>query len=179
MVMKNVSRRAPYGFCAIDFELWCDDPASACAVAIARVRDGEVVRAFYSQIKPPDGMFLDSGYMATPGFVANDAIFAPTFAELWPSMRDFIGDDYLVSRNSRFNLDVLRSCIRRYGLEYSVPRFDDADPERYGTDPFARYFSREVSPHEAMGEALASAKAYLEAAVWRESWSSLVNMAMG
>ena len=54
-------------FCAIDFETGSYPRASACAVALVRVRDGEIADSFYSLIKPPEEMGILRSFTAIHG----------------------------------------------------------------------------------------------------------------
>jgi len=104
-------------FVAIDFETANRNHASACSIGLVRVRDGQIAERHYSLIKPPQG--LDEFSHFNTGIHGIDAAMvheAPTFDGAWPTIREFIGDDVLVAHNATFDMDVLRECLKIYGL---------------------------------------------------------------
>lgn len=159
-------------FCAIDFETACNQRASACSVALVRVRDGAVVDTFDTLLKPPVGMGILPSFTAIHGITMKDVAKAPDFAESWPGIRDFIADDFLVAHNSSFDRSVLKYSLEYYGIDYSVPRFECTvihsrkkwpELENHRLDTVSDYLGIELSHHEALSDALACAKIFIEA----------------
>ncbi len=159
-------------FCAIDFETACYQRASACAVALVRVRGGAVVETFQTLLKPPEGMGILPSFTAIHGITMRDVARAPDFAGIWPSMRDFIGDDFLVAHNSSFDRSVLKRCLEHYGIEYTMPRFECTVScsrkkwpglENHRLDTVSDHLGIELSHHEALSDALACARIFVEA----------------
>ncbi len=99
----------PLDFTAIDFETANSSSASACAVGLARVRDGEVVARASWLIRPPEGhdRFFDIN-VSIHGITADDVLSARTWTQQLPELLAFIGDDVLVAHNAGFDLAVLR-----------------------------------------------------------------------
>ncbi len=159
-------------FCAIDFETACYQRASACAVGIVRVRDGAVADTFYTLLKPPEGMGILPSFTAIHGITNADVAKASDFAGIWPRVRDFIGDDFLVAHNSSFDRSVLKYCLDYYGIEFPLPRFECTvirsrkkwpDLENHRLDTVSEFLGIELSHHEALSDALACAKIYIAA----------------
>lgn len=101
---------------SIDFETACFDKASACAVGMAKIRDGEITDEFYSLIRPPEEMEFIEEFKEIHGISREDVAVAPTFAEVWPKMKAFIGDDVLCAHNSRFDQSVLEAALEYYSI---------------------------------------------------------------
>ncbi len=101
----------PLDFTAIDFETANSSSASACAVGLVRVRDGQVVAQTGWLIRPPAGhdRFFEVN-IGIHGIAPADVADAPTWAEQLPAMSDFIGDDTLVAHNAGFDMRVLQSA---------------------------------------------------------------------
>ena len=102
----------PLDFTAIDFETANSSSASACAVGLARVRDGGVVERASWLIRPPAGhdRFFDVN-VSIHGITADDVRTARGWTAQLPDLLAFIGDDVLVAHNAGFDLAVLRrSC---------------------------------------------------------------------
>lgn len=100
-------------FTAIDFETAGPSRASVCAVAVCRVRDGQVVDEFSTLVHPPTGLESFSPrniaiHGITPDMVAN----APLWEDAFARVAEFIGDDPLVAHNAPFDRSVLeQACI--------------------------------------------------------------------
>ncbi len=159
-------------FCAIDFETACPQRASACAVALVKVRDGKLVDQYYTLIKPPYGMEILPNFTSIHGIRVRDVAYSPTFADAWPLMRDFIGSDYLVAHNSSFDKSVLKYCLAYYDIDFPLPSFSctvqcarKAWPMlmNHKLDTVSRYLGIQLKHHEALSDSLACAKIYLAA----------------
>ncbi|SBS70179.1 exonuclease domain-containing protein [uncultured Microbacterium sp.] len=111
-------------FTAIDFETANSSSASACAVGLARVRDGRIVATAGWLIQPPPGhdrfFELNTGIH---GIRAEDVVGAKTWSQQLPDLAAFIGDDVLVAHNAGFDMAVLRRACDATG--------DTVAPYRY------------------------------------------------
>ncbi|WP_270451933.1 3'-5' exonuclease [Kocuria marina] len=110
----------PVSFTAIDFETANRSPASACALGVVRVRDGQVVDTQYSLIRPPlghDG--FEPGNVRIHGIRPADVAHAPTFDLLWDWMCENISpedpDSVLVAHNAVFDTGVIKAANRACG----------------------------------------------------------------
>ena len=102
-------------FVAIDFETADPLPDSACAVALVRVEGGEIRDRFQSLIQPPRP---EVHFTHIHGLRWEDLADQPTFAAIWPAMRDFLeGAAFLAAHNARFDQGVLEACCRAAGVE--------------------------------------------------------------
>lgn len=99
----------PLDFTAIDFETANSSSASACAVGLARVRDGHVVATAGWLIQPPPGhdRFFELN-IGIHGIRPEDVSDAATWAGQLAALTEFIGDDVLVAHNAGFDMSVLR-----------------------------------------------------------------------
>jgi len=112
------NRRVPISFTAIDFETANGSPASPCAVGLVKVRDGKIVDSFVTYIQPPgEHNWFHEGNIKVHGIRPSDVDGAPTVAEAFPIMLDFIEDDVLVAHNAPFDMGVLRASAEYVGLE--------------------------------------------------------------
>lgn len=105
-------------FVAIDFETANHNRSSACAVGLAKARNGkiEIVRSFL--IRPPSSRFA---LTHVHGLRWEDVRDAPTFGELWPTLLSWFDDVELIAAHSAsFDRSVLRACCAMYGIR--VPR---------------------------------------------------------
>jgi DNA polymerase III subunit epsilon len=101
-------------FAAIDFETADYGRDSACAVAVVRVEGQAIVDRAYYYIRPPRRHFVFS-YLH--GISWNDVVDAPTFHQLWPSLRKRLaGVQFLAAHNASFDRAVLNTCCERARL---------------------------------------------------------------
>jgi DNA polymerase-3 subunit epsilon len=158
--------------CAIDFETACHNQASACAVGIARIREGQVAETFYTLIKPPKGMEILPFFTGIHGIHMEQVRDAPTFAEVWLRIQDFIGKDVLVAHNAGFDRGVLRASLSHYGISAIIPEFEctvelsrSAWPRLrdHKLDTVCEHLGIDLVHHEALSDAVACARIYLEA----------------
>ena len=105
-------------FVAIDFETATTRRDSACAVGLAAGCNGRVVLARTYLIRPPTAQFT---FTDLHGLDWEDVHDAPTFAELWPTLRAWIDDAaFVAAHNAPFDRSVLHACCARYRLR--LPR---------------------------------------------------------
>ena len=106
-------------FAAIDFETADYSRDSACAVAVVRVEGNAIVDCAYYYIRPPRSHFVFS-YLH--GISWSDVVDAPTFRQLWPSLRKRLaGVEFLAAHNASFDRSVLNTCCERARL--SAPSY--------------------------------------------------------
>ncbi|WP_405375476.1 MULTISPECIES: exonuclease domain-containing protein [unclassified Microbacterium] len=107
----------PLDFTAIDFETANSSSASACAVGLARVRDGQVVASAGWLIRPPAGhdRFFEIN-VGIHGIRPEDVADAASWSEQLPRLTAFLGEDVLVAHNAGFDMRVLRSACEATGL---------------------------------------------------------------
>jgi DNA polymerase-3 subunit epsilon len=114
----------PLDFTAIDFETANSSSASACAVGLVRVRDGEVVDKTGWLIRPPAGhdVFFELN-TRIHGIRAADVVHAPTWTQQLGALTAFAGDDVLVAHNAGFDMAVIKRACDATG--------DECPPYRY------------------------------------------------
>ena len=109
-----VARDAMTTFVAIDFETATTRRDSACAVGLAAGCDGRIVVSRTYLIRPPSAQFTFSDLHGLGWENVRDA---PTFAELWPTLRAWIADaPFVAAHNAPFDRSVLHACCARYRL---------------------------------------------------------------
>src|SRR6266513_2680778 len=103
-------------------------------VGAVRVVGGEIVDRFRTLVKPYRP--ITPGATEVHGYGDDAVREAPSFAEVWPAFRAFIGDDVLIAHNGQhFDIPVLRRLAReREGVQSLV---------FYDTLPLARSLSRD------------------------------------
>lgn len=108
-----------FDFTAIDFETMTAEATSACAIGIVRVENNVIVQKFYSLIKPiPDSRTKNLSFVhgITPDMVEK----APTFEQLWPTIKCFFEHQNIVAHNANFDMDVLDAVSDWYHIDFPV-----------------------------------------------------------
>lgn len=106
-------------FTAIDFETMTAEMTSACAIGLVRVENGVIVQKFYSLIKPfPDSRSHNNTHVhgITPEMVEK----APTFEELWPTIKGYLEHQIIVAHNAGFDMSVLDQTSDVYNIDFKI-----------------------------------------------------------
>ena len=150
-------------FVAVDFETMTPELTSACSIGLVKVINGVISQKFYSLIKPiPDGRIERNTFVH--GITDEMVVDAPTFKELFPVIKSFIGNLTLVCHNSSTDINVFRRCMAHYGLTgLDVDNYIDT-LELYGRGLKACCEDNGIDlsdHHDALADAEACAKLFL------------------
>ena len=177
----------PLDFTAIDFETANSSSASACAVGLARVREGRRVATAGWLIQPPPGhdRFFELN-IGIHGIRPDDVATAPTWVDQLDALTAFVGDDVLVAHNAGFDMRVLRSACEatdapcppyRYICSLQASRKTyDLDSYRLPSVAAAAGFL-DFAHHDATADALACAHIMIDTAL-RAGADDIVELAM-
>jgi DNA polymerase-3 subunit epsilon len=156
---------APDTWVAIDFETATREATSACALGLAIVRDGRVVRTESWLIQPP---FNEYEYRNSliHGMSAEDTELAPDFAEVWWEVAPLLAEGPLLAHNAPFDIRVLRALIASHQLvtpsyEYvctvALARKAFPDLRRHTLDVMCDHCGIALRHHDAASDAAACA----------------------
>ena len=162
-------------FVAIDFETASARRDSACAVGVAAGCGGRVVLSRIYLIRPPSGQFT---FTDLHGLRWENVRDAPTFAELWSTLRGWLADAaFVAAHNASFDRSVLHACCARYRLRPPRTRFVctvELARAQWGIRPtklpdVCRRLGIPLRHHDAGSDAVACARIVLaaEAEGWR------------
>lgn len=177
----------PLDFTAIDFETANSSSASACAVGLARVRDGHVIETAGWLIKPPAGhdQFFEVN-IGIHGIRPDHVAAAPTWTDQLGALTDFVGDDVLVAHNAGFDVRVLRTACEATDAPCPPYRYVcslQASRKTYRLDSYrlpnvaAAAGFLDFAHHDATADALACAHIMIDAAR-RVGADDIVELAM-
>lgn len=159
-------------FCGIDFETACGARGGACSVALVRVRNGKVTETWHSLINPPEWMTFREDFTDIHGLTRETVCSSPAFDVLWPEMKAFIGEDFLVAHNAPFDRNVLAGCLEYYNIDDALPRFECSlkaarkkwpELESHALDTVCEYLGFELDHHQALSDAVACSRIFVEA----------------
>ncbi len=86
------------------------------AIGIAVVAGGRITEEFFSYVNPEES--FDSFNTQLTGISAQTVASAPTFPMLWQKIEPLLSGGILVAHNAPFDLSVLKSCLRGYGISW-------------------------------------------------------------
>ncbi len=101
-------------FVAIDFETADFGRDSACAVALVRVENNQIVAKTHALIRPPRSRFQ---FTYIHGITWEQVRNEPAFGEVWPVLEEYLeGAKFFVAHNAPFDRGVLEHCCYAAGL---------------------------------------------------------------
>lgn len=159
-------------FCAIDFETANTSLDSACSVGIVKVKANVIVDEFYTLINQKNTWFRPDWIEDIHGITAEMTQDAPTFTELWPKMKTFIGRNRLAAHNIVFDAGVLRALLLTNQIDWDFPTQLCSLEISRATWPFldshklnivADYLDIPLDHHNALSDCRACAKIILAA----------------
>ena len=158
-------------FTAIDFETATGRRSSACAAGIVTVKNGAITEKFYSLIQPPGNEYFGMN-IGVHGIRPTDTINSPTFADIYPEIKQRLQNRKLVAHNESFDRSVLRRTMEHYGLNYEelgLAERWECTMRIYKAKGFVPYklnaccerLDIELQHHEALSDAIGCAHLYL------------------
>jgi len=109
------ARLADDTWIALDFETATPDRASVCALGVAVVQDGAVVRTDSWLIRPPANRYSERT-IAIHGITPLDTANAPSFGEIYQDLLPYLQDRHLIAHSASFDISVLRACLAAYRM---------------------------------------------------------------
>jgi DNA polymerase-3 subunit epsilon len=138
-----------------------------CEIALLRFLRGTVIDSFVSLVNPLRP--IDPGARAVNGISDEMVAGAPSFADLFPGILAFLGDDPLVFHNAPFDLSFLRAEALLAGGKWPGNRVLDTLPMARRTGRFpsnslpaiCRELGFATGFHRAEADAWAAGKLFL------------------
>ncbi|MFE1600526.1 3'-5' exonuclease [Methylobacterium sp. ID0610] len=156
---------------AIDFETANERRDSACAVGLAWIEDGRVVRREARLIRPPEMRFSPFN-IRVHGIRPEDVAAAPGFAEAMAPFLPEIAGALVLAHNASFDVGVLAAALGACGLPQpaytslctlQLARRQWPGQERYRLSALAAQFGIVFRHHDAGEDAFACAEIALAA----------------
>ena len=148
-------------FVVIDFETANRKHISACEIGMVKVKDGVISDRFYSLIQPPDNIYEKLNILIH-GIRPEQTETASSFDMIWPKVKEFIADNYLVAHNINVDASILFTTASYYSVD--VPDYTGVCTyeifKRSLTD-MCQAYGIERYYHNALIDAEACAKIYL------------------
>jgi DNA polymerase III epsilon subunit family exonuclease len=135
-------------------------------IAAARIERGQVTETFSSRVRPDRP--ISAGARRAHGYSDADVADAPSFQEVWPRFRAFVGNELLVAHNGQeFDVPVLRRMAAPLGGAEDLVVFDTLPLARSLSgdsaklEALARRFGVPIArAHHALDDAVALAQVY-------------------
>lgn len=148
-------------FVALDVETANRDRASICSMGLIDVEGGKIVRREQFLIRPKKLEFEPINVMIH-GITASDVKDQLRFDELWPVIRNFIGDKIIVAHNASFDMSAMKKVLQQYHLPFAKLRYVCTKKlskkllpqlDNYKLKTIATHFDLELNHHEAISDA--------------------------
>lgn len=155
-------------FIGIDFETANAKRISPCSIGLVKVVDNIIVDAFYSLIDPETTDWSDIAY-SIHGIAPEHVKGWPNFEKIWnESISPFIeGSDFLVGHNVKsVEKNIINQCSDRYNMSRPDIKYRCSmklakqvySLKPAGLGPVCKVFGIDLSHHNALSDALASAR---------------------
>lgn len=100
-------------FVAVDFETANDDRRSACAIALVRIVESQVVERYTSILRPPSGLDYFK-FTDIHGLTQTDVANAPQWRDIHHDILRFIGESPLWAHNAQFDRSVWHALDHQF-----------------------------------------------------------------
>jgi DNA polymerase-3 subunit epsilon len=155
-------------FVGIDFETANAKRISPCSIGLVKVIDNVIVDAFYSLIDPETDEWTEIAY-SIHGIAPEHVKGWPNFEKIWnESIAPFIdGSDFLVGHNVKsVEKSIINQCSDRYHMSHPDIEYKCSmrlaqkvyKLKPAGLGPVCKVFGFDLSHHNALSDALASAR---------------------
>ncbi|MCM1292683.1 MAG: 3'-5' exonuclease [Bacteroides sp.] len=102
-------------FVAIDVETANSSPTSICSVGAVKVTEGIISDTFYTLVHPTPNYYFERFTKEIHGIDRSMTDDQPTFDQILPDLKTFIGRLPLVAHNAQFDRGCLRATAAHYG----------------------------------------------------------------
>jgi DNA polymerase-3 subunit epsilon len=157
---------------AIDFETANEERRSACAIGLAWIENGAVVRKERRFIRPKEMRFSRHNILVH-GIRPEDVSGSPEFPEVLAEFLPDISGSLILAHNAAFDIEVLCQTLREYGHLFpefgylctmSIARCMWPELGSISLDVVARNYGIDFKHHDAADDAFACAHIALMAA---------------
>ncbi|MCH5198588.1 MAG: 3'-5' exonuclease [Oscillospiraceae bacterium] len=139
------------------------------AIGITVIQNGKITQSTGTLINPET--HFDYFNMELTGITPEAVENAPTFPELWDSIKDVFENNVLLAHNAPFDMSVLSKCLTDYDLPHpdflkyactcNMARRFFPRMERRGLHDMCDYYNIPLNHHRADSDALACAELLL------------------
>lgn len=114
---KNLPLPNLENWVAVDIE-WADSAVkwSVCEIGLARYVDGKLAKTWRSYIRPPGDFRVGWGEYATHGIEIELLLNAPTLAEAWSEIDEFLENDIWVLHNATQDVNRIIASLSQSGF---------------------------------------------------------------
>lgn len=164
-------------FIAVDLETATGNMDSACEIGIALVSNLRVIGRYNSLIQPPNNYYWSKN-SSIHGISSGDTENEKTFSEVWRDIKRLFGPVPVVAHNARFDMSVLRSCIKDenysdFAYVDTLKMVRDIVPGRHGLAPCCNYFGISLKDHHRAGDDAVACAEVAIACIKTSGYSSL------
>ena len=140
------------------------------SIGLVTVEGGKIVDKFYSLVNPET--YFNEFNVALTGITPESVRNAPTFPEIFETIKPILKDAVIVAHNAPFDMSVLSKCLGAYeifwcdSVEYActckMARRVLPDLPSKRLNCLCDHFGIELDHHNALSDAIAAAKILIE-----------------
>jgi DNA polymerase-3 subunit epsilon len=164
-------------YTVLDVEGLNNSRKSVFEIGLVEIEDNEIVRWSQRRVRPHRLAMKTSKYHVAEihGVRAEDLIAYQELPAVWPDIADYF-DNVVLGHSISWDLQAMRHCLALYGIALPNVRSIDTctyarqslpDAEKHGVAFLAEYLGLEHKPHDALSDALTTARIALACAVRR------------
>lgn len=157
-------------FVSIDFETANEKRFSPCAIGVVIANEHHIEEEYYHLINPltPFSLFNTRIH----GITEADVQDAPTYAELWPTLNDYVNHKLVIAHNASFDMSVMRKTLDYFRLPYpeldylctvNISKQVWPDLMNHKLNTLATYHNISFDHHQALEDARVAAKLFQKA----------------
>ena len=153
-----------------DIEILNNDPASICSIGIIVLKDQQIIKQYYSLIKPQN-MSFDYFRYEIHHIRPRDLKKAKSFKEVWKEISIYFEGQIVLSHDVQSDMSHLRAVLRREHISYPqlymsctnvIAHILEPELSKYNITELCQYFHIPiVHAHNALDDALACTQIYL------------------
>jgi DNA polymerase III subunit epsilon len=152
-------------FVVFDVETANRERSSICSIGIVVVEDGRITDTFYSLVSPEPYYFFPYN-VEIHGISYDDVEDSPTFEDLWPTIKPYFEDNFVIAHFSSFDMSCLRHALDAYDINYPSLQYGCtwqlskniiANQINYTLSTIAEYYNIKFEHHNALEDAKAAA----------------------
>lgn len=157
-------------FVSIDFETANEKRFSPCAIGVVIANENDIEEEYYHLINP---MTTFSPFNTRiHGITEADIEDALTYAELWPTLNEYMNHKLVVAHNASFDMSVMRHTLDYFQLPYpeldylctvNISKQVWPDLINHKLNTLAAYHHISFEHHQALEDARVAAKVFQKA----------------
>lgn len=153
-------------FIVFDVETANEKRSSICSIGIVVVEGNQIKDSFYTLVNP-EPVYFNPYNVAIHGITETDVKTAPSFNELWESIKHYFEGNLVIAHNASFDMSCLRKVLDVNKIKYPCLDYNCSillskqilrNQDSYSLNKLADYYNLTFKHHNALEDAEVTAK---------------------